>query len=325
MHRRRVDAAGYVQIEVVEADNGGGRGAVGRFIEGNGTHRGAGRKTGNHDGVGLRPVRHVMSRHGDGIETLGWRGDEHVLLDIEAIGGTAGGRSAAGEDVAVEAPRGAGDGEVEIVDQLHAGGERRVVVGPDQGDLDRLGAAGVKGVFLALAGRKAPLLVVDEEQVGIPREKQGLIEEDAAPALAGAGDWAVDIIAGHVHRAVDHGRLYEGRTRRHGVVGNRAAGGVIAVDIVLPDECRASRMGGTGHGRAAHGAEIRIVGRDIAVAVRGGNVMSGCGDRRLDAAVVGGTVAGEIGDVFLVVAGMGVLAGSGGENVLGSAGRADGV
>ena len=53
--------------------------------------------------------------------------------------------------------------------------------------------------------------------------------------------------------------------------------------------------------------------------------MSGSGDRRFDAAVVGGAVAGKIGDVLLVVAGMGILARPGGDDVLGCAGRADGV
>jgi len=247
-----------------------------------------------------------------------------ALLDVETVRASSGGGEAAAEDVPlVLRAAGGRHHEVEVIDQLDAAAGRAGVVGPDEGDDQRLGRAVHAEVERpGPAGLQPRGNVVRVELPRVPVEEERVVEADASPPFVVVGD----VPRRHVAGAADEGGLDQ---RRAGQVPRPAglAERVVAVHVVLPHVQRASGHGGRGHRRplerAAGGRARRLRGVPRVVVDRGdeGRILAARGGQGGLLAPVGRRPpAGVVRHLVLA----GGLAGRADRHaVLGGAGRTD--
>ncbi len=204
--------------------------------------------TGDGQGEGLRPHRHVVPGDAYRVEPRRRDLDQHLLLDVEPVRRPAGHRLAGGEDVPQEeAAVWGGHGEVEVVHQCLGRADSPRVVRPDQGDLERVPSwhpeLPAPGPFSA----KPRGLIHHGERPGCVDKGKPPVQLHPPPPLPGCRYRAVGPRAGHIPRAVDEHGLDQGTRRQEGVGRGRSTQGIVPLREVLAHQRRSP-----GHGRGCH-------------------------------------------------------------------------
>ena len=263
---------------------------------------------GHHDGVGLRPVRHIVRRDRDRPAAhLDARDDEDRLDVVQVIGTRRVPLRLAGVHANVLVARvqravGGVDRQVQVVHEARVATRGPRIVRPHEGDLDRLGRIPDREVVVLDVARVETVAVVVQDEVArVPLEREGVIEGEPPEALV-----VVRIVglakrvrpgAGHLARAVDRRRLDERGRRRESMAGDRRAGRVPAVHVVLADERHAAGDRRRRHARAAQLPVLCAVPVGIQ-SLRGPHRYAGRRDVGLDAPVLGRAAAAEVRHVL---------------------------
>ena len=274
--------------------------------------------------------------------------DINVFNVVDAVGGSASLRPAARENIAqVGRAAGGGDAQVEVVHQSRTRHRAAGRIAPDQRDLER--RARGDGVLEAgrSAGANAGGIVFKSTVAG----SGGGGDVDQAPALVVVGDGHASLlrgvaVAGDIYGGVDQGSFDQGGG------GGVAFGG----DVVIAHQGGGAGRERAGHGGAAHVHVIAVIRAPAIIRSLGGADGQDVGARGhqvgLDAAIFHRAAAGEGSQLLAGVGGEVVARGVGGvvaapqlipgiagvatggalvirgaddDQVLGGAGRADGI